>query len=175
MTLLGELIVNEKLLRLPWLSILAICAIHGGNEEPRPIASPRGSGSKRESGCGPAFALATSCEWCFPCGGTGRANRRDQARPRQNGRRPHHRPGQYAPRSRTDRSVLFARRGRDNPLGQELSDFLYWRGTASLGVADAFINRGKGLLVFLVLNGCRVVEVNSIDFGHTFTVARISG
>jgi hypothetical protein len=37
-------------------------------------------------------------------------------------------------------------------------------GTASLGIADALINSGKGFLVFLVLDGGRIVEVNSTGF-----------
>src|ERR1035437_5582288 len=155
--------------------ISAVCAIHGGNEGSQPDACPHALGSRRQSGWGLAYAPATFCEWCSPCGGTGQANRRDRATPCQNGKRPRRRPGRYAPRSRTDRLALFGSRGGGNPLGQEPSDFFYGHSTASLGVADALINGGKGFLVFLLIDGGRVVEVNSTGVSHSFAVARISG
>jgi len=59
------------------------------------------------------------------------------------------------------------------PLGQELSDLCDRHGTASLDVANALINGCKGLLVFLLVDGGRLVEVNSSRFRHVFKVARI--
>jgi hypothetical protein len=78
-----------------------------------------------------------------PCEGTGQANRHDQARPRRNGKRLRRR------------------------LGQQCSDFLYGHSTAGFGVANPLINRSKGFLVLLFIDGGGiVVEVDSIGLSR---------
>ncbi len=44
---------------------------------------------------------------------------------------------------------------------------------ASPSVPDALLNGSEGLFVFLSINGSRIVEVDSADLVHDFTVARI--
>jgi hypothetical protein len=59
-------------------------------------------------------------------------------------------------------------------VGQEPSDFFYGHGTVGLGVADALINGGRGFLVSFVIDGGRVVEVNSTGFSHRSMVSRLA-
>ncbi len=59
-------------------------------------------------------------------------------------------------------------------LGNSFSGRLLWGpAAAGVGVADALINGSEGFLVFILIDGGRIVEVNSTDFSHSLTVARI--
>jgi hypothetical protein len=48
-----------------------------------------------------------------------------------------------------------------------LADFVYGKGTISVGVADALVNRCEGFFIFALVEGWRVIEVDIADLSIT--------
>jgi hypothetical protein len=63
--------------------------------------------------------------------------------------------------------------GQPVVVAEQISDgraFSVSANAASIGIADARINRGQSFLVFIVKDGNRIVEVNFLGVCHTLTV-----
>src|SRR5271165_6397573 len=96
--------------------------------------------------CGLAGAFGSH----HPSAESGPANQCGPAGNCQNGKLPWRRPRQYGRRFRRDRSAPFACRRDGSPLRQQLAGLFCRHDSASFGVADAFIDRGEGFLVFTI-------------------------
>ena len=125
-------------------------ATRGGSGESRSASHLRGPRNKQESDCGTVCGRVAAFGLCFPFAGTGLVNRGGPEEILRNGKPPRHRLRQCGRRFQQGRSAPFACRGGGSPLGQQLTNFFRGHGATGFGVANALVDGGESLLVFIV-------------------------